>query len=120
MAAANKELVKKCIQDIWIDHHPSGFVKYFTKDYIQHNPFGTDGTSSLEGFFGGINSFFMKLFFLNKINYEPGVMIGEGDFVVAHGRFYGFGPKPKIALDMLKLKDGKIVEHWYDTGYISL
>lgn len=36
----------------------------------------------------------------------------SGDFVMAHGRFTGFGPKPLIAVDIFRIQDGKLVEHW--------
>ena len=47
------------------------------------------------------------------LKYEPGVIAAEGDFVLAHGRFSGFGaPVNWIAADIVRLKDGILVEHW--------
>ena len=31
---------------------------------------------------------------------------------MVHGRYTGFGPKPLVAVDISRLKDGKLVEHW--------
>ena len=39
-------------------------------------------------------------------------MLADGDFVAVHGRYTGVGPKPLIAVDMFRVKDGKLVEHW--------
>jgi predicted SnoaL-like aldol condensation-catalyzing enzyme len=40
-------------------------------------------------------------------------MVAEGDFVMVHGRFSGFGqPVNWIAADILRMKDGILVEHW--------
>ena len=40
-------------------------------------------------------------------------MVAEGDFVMVHGRFSGFGqPMNWIAADILRIKDGILVEHW--------
>ena len=38
--------------------------------------------------------------------------VAEGDLVMVHGRYTGWGPKPKVAVDIFRLKDGKVVEHW--------
>ena len=47
------------------------------------------------------------------MKYEPGVVIADGDFVIVHGRFSGFGaPVNWIAADILVVKDGILMEHW--------
>jgi hypothetical protein len=47
------------------------------------------------------------------LRYEPGVSVAEGDFVIIHGRFSGFGlPVNWIAADIIRMKDGILVEHW--------
>ena len=39
--------------------------------------------------------------------------MAEGDFVMVHGRFSGFGaPVNWIATDILRVKNGILVEHW--------
>jgi predicted SnoaL-like aldol condensation-catalyzing enzyme len=41
------------------------------------------------------------------------VIVAEGDFVIVHGRFSGFGqPASWIAADILRIEDGILVEHW--------
>ena len=47
------------------------------------------------------------------LKYEPGVIVADGDFVIVHGRFSGFGaPANWIAADILRIEDGILVEHW--------
>ena len=47
------------------------------------------------------------------LRYEAGLVVAEGDFVIAHGRFSGFGPMVNwIAADILRIQDGTLVEHW--------
>ena len=47
------------------------------------------------------------------LKYESGTVVAEGDFVIVHGRFSNFGwPANWIAADILRLKDGVLVEHW--------
>lgn len=40
--------------------------------------------------------------------------MAEGDFVIVHGRFSGHGLARVnwIAADILRIKDGVLVEHW--------
>jgi predicted SnoaL-like aldol condensation-catalyzing enzyme len=38
--------------------------------------------------------------------------VAEGDLVMVHGRYVGWGPKPMIAFDIFRLADGKVAEHW--------
>jgi predicted SnoaL-like aldol condensation-catalyzing enzyme len=46
-------------------------------------------------------------------NYEPGMIVAEKDFVIVHGRFSGMGqPVNWIAADVLRIKDGILIEHW--------
>ena len=44
--------------------------------------------------------------------YEPGLVVAEGDFVTIHGRYFGWGPKPMVAVDIFSVANGKIAEHW--------
>ena len=37
--------------------------------------------------------------------------IAEGDLVMVHGPYVGWGPKPLVAVDIFKVKNGKVVEH---------
>ena len=47
------------------------------------------------------------------LKYEPGAILADGDFVIVHGRFSGFGaPVNWIAADILRIEDGALVEHW--------
>ena len=39
--------------------------------------------------------------------------MAEGDFVIVHGRFSDFGePVNWISADIVRIKDGILVEHW--------
>jgi predicted SnoaL-like aldol condensation-catalyzing enzyme len=44
--------------------------------------------------------------------YEPGLIVAEGELVIAHGRFLSHGqPKNWIAADIVRIADGILVEH---------
>jgi predicted SnoaL-like aldol condensation-catalyzing enzyme len=47
------------------------------------------------------------------LKYEPGLVVAEGDYMILHGGFSGFGlPVNWIAADILRIKDGVLAEHW--------
>ena len=48
----------------------------------------------------------------SDFKYEPGMVIAEGDYVMIHGRYIGWAPKPLVAVDIFRVVDGKLVEHW--------
>jgi len=49
---------------------------------------------------------------LTAVTYEPGMAVADGDLVMVHGRYTGWGPKPMVAVDIFRVKDGKVVDHW--------
>jgi predicted SnoaL-like aldol condensation-catalyzing enzyme len=77
---------------------------FWSHDYIQHSapiPPGRDG-----------------LFNLVKASppdrrYENTLTVADGDYVMLHGRLSTTGPQAKrIAVDIVRLEDGLIAEHW--------
>ena len=44
--------------------------------------------------------------------YQPGVVAADGDYVMVHGRYVGWGPKPMVGVDIFRVANGKIAEHW--------
>jgi len=41
------------------------------------------------------------------------MIVAEGDLVIVHGRFSGFGaPMNWIAADIVRIEEGILVEHW--------
>lgn len=41
------------------------------------------------------------------------MIVADGEWVIVHGRFSGFGaPVNWIAADILRVRDGILVEHW--------
>jgi len=45
--------------------------------------------------------------------YEPGVILAERDYVIAHGRYSGLGfPASCIVTDIIRMEDGVFIEHW--------
>src|SRR5882762_10259280 len=76
--------------------------RYWSPAYIQHSAHIAPGR---EGLFNLIKSLPPTL------KYEPGAIVADGDIVIVHGRFSGFGaPANWIAADILRSEDG-VLEH---------
>ena len=44
---------------------------------------------------------------------EPGMAVAEGGLVMVHGRYVGWAaPKPMTAVDIFRIEDGEVAEHW--------
>jgi predicted SnoaL-like aldol condensation-catalyzing enzyme len=100
----NKALVLEAFDTLFNKRDYAAAEKYWSPNYIQHSAHIEPGR---DGLFNLIESIPPTL------KYEPGVIVAEGDFVIVHGRFSGFGrPVNWIAADILRIKDGILVEHW--------
>jgi predicted SnoaL-like aldol condensation-catalyzing enzyme len=102
-AQTNKEIVVAGMQGLFVARDVSVIDKYWAPDYVQHNPMVPNGSAVLKGFVGNFGPNF---------KYEPGMVVAEGDLVMVHGRYTGIGPKTMIGVDIFRLVNGKIVEHW--------
>ena len=100
---ANKALVLAGIKGVFIDRDPSAFDRLFSADYRQHNPQIPNGPEAIKALLGNLSRDF---------KYEPGLVMADGDYVSIHGRYTGWGPKPMIAVDIFRVANGKIAEHW--------
>lgn len=99
----NKELVQTAITEAFVNRDKTAIDKYWSDQYIQHNPQVPNGREGLKQLLGSLGSDF---------KYDIGLIVADGDFVMVHGRYLGFGPKPLVAVDIFRIKDGKLAEHW--------
>jgi len=100
----NKTLVLQAFDLLFNKRDYAAAEKYWSPHYIQHSAHIAPGR---EGLFNLIKSLPPAL------KYEPGTIVAEGDFVIVHGRFSGFGaPVNWIAADIVRIENGILVEHW--------
>src|SRR6266403_2276431 len=100
----NKALVLKAFDTLFNKRDYAAAEGYWSANYIQHSAHIEPGR---EGLLSLIKSSPPTL------KYEPGLIVAEGDFVIVHGRFSGFGaPMNWIAADIVRIKNGILVEHW--------
>ena len=100
----NKALVLEAFDTLFNKRDYVAAERYWSPHYIQHSAHIAPGR---EGLFDLIKSLPPML------KYEPGAIVAEGDLVIVHGRFSGFGaPVNWIAADILRIENGILVEHW--------
>ena len=100
----NKELVLKAFDTLFNKRDYAAAERYWSPNYIQHSAHIEPGR---KGLFNLIKTM------PPKFKYEPGTIVAEGDFVIVHGRFSDFGePVNWISADIVRIKDGILVEHW--------
>jgi predicted SnoaL-like aldol condensation-catalyzing enzyme len=100
----NKALVLEAFDTLFNKRDYVAAERYWSPHYIQHSAHIEPGR---DGLFNLIKSIPPTL------KYEPGTIVAEGDFVIVHGRFSGFGaPVNWIAADILHVQNGILVEHW--------
>jgi predicted SnoaL-like aldol condensation-catalyzing enzyme len=100
----NKALVLEAFETLFNKRDYVAAERFWSPNYIQHSAHIAPGRA---GLFNLVKSQPQTL------RYEPGVIVADGDFVIVHGRFSGFGrPANWIAADILRIKDGILFEHW--------
>jgi predicted SnoaL-like aldol condensation-catalyzing enzyme len=100
----NKTLVLEAFDTLFNRRDYAAAERFWSPGYIQHSAHIAPGR---EGLFSLVKSLPATL------RYEPGLVVADGDFVIVHGRFSGFGaPANWIAADILRLEDRVLVEHW--------
>ena len=81
--------------------------KYFGPKYIQHNPGAQDGIDGFKAFLA-----FLRDKFPNSHS-EIKKVFAEGDYVILHVHAVREpGTRGRAIVDIFRLEDGKIVEHW--------
>ena len=117
----NKQLARDMWQEIIVDYKPEAVLKYISPDYIQHDPAVPPGRQFL---YEAVKE--LQAEKAENPNAKPHTtkrvidVLAEGDLVVMV--FEVDVPEPDDpsktyvanAFDMLRYKDGVIVEHWDD------
>ncbi len=116
--AENKEIVGLVGDSVFNKHDFSLLEQYMTEGYIQHNPLVPQGRE-------GFRQFFEATFVgVPDWSYTLSHIAAEGDFVWVHGTYSGTHEGEWLgipatgkgfaitAVDIFRLEDGKLAEHW--------
>jgi predicted SnoaL-like aldol condensation-catalyzing enzyme len=103
-AERNKNIVLDAFDTLFNKRDYAAAERFWSPDYIQHSAHIEPGR---DGLFNLIKNAPPTL------KYEPGTIVADEEFVIVHGRFSNIGlPVNWIAADILRIKDGILVEHW--------
>ena len=104
IASKNKALVLKAFDTLFNRRDYAAAERFWSPHYVQHSAHIAPGRAGL---------FHLIKSLPPTLKYEPGTIVAEGDVVIVHGRFSGFGlPVNWIAADMLRIENEMLVEHW--------
>jgi predicted SnoaL-like aldol condensation-catalyzing enzyme len=100
----NKALVLEAFDTLFNKRDYAAAERFWSPEYIQHSAHIAPGREGLFDLIKGLPP---------TLRYEPGTILAEGDFVILHGRFSGFGLAVNwIAADIVRIQNGILVEHW--------
>ena len=100
----NKAIVLEAIDTLFNKRDYTAAERFWSPHYIQHSAHIEPGR---DGLFNLVKAAPPSL------KYEHGVILAEGDYVIVHGRISNIGlPANWITADIVRLKNGIIVEHW--------
>src|SRR5260221_8053796 len=98
----NKSLVLEGFDTLFNKRDYAAAEKFWSPNYIQHSARIEAGRDGLFNLVKGSPS---------TLKYEPGLIVADGDYVIVHGRFSGFGaPVNWIAADILRIENGIFAE----------
>src|ERR1700738_2917095 len=100
--ARNKAIVLEAFDTLFNKKDYGAAEKFWSPNYVQHSAHIPPGR---DGLFGLIKSMPPTL------KYENSLILAEGDMLMVHGRFSGFGQPAWIALDIVRMEDGRLAEH---------
>lgn len=105
MAEANKELVLKAGKELFRDLDLTALDRYWSDTYVQHNPLYPNGKGPLRALIqsaidAGVST-----------QVEIKRVAADGDLVWVHTKSLFFG-KELATVEIFRVANGKIVEHW--------
>jgi len=103
----NVALVKKGMDALFKDFDEKAMRKYYTADYIQHNPHVPTGLEAVIGLLPALKE--------ANFGYATHRYIEDGELVLTHTTYHNaevFGANKVVAFDIWRIEDGKIAEHW--------
>lgn len=103
LAASNKAIVVEYLDAVFNQRNLAKAETYWAGNMIQHNPGMPNGLDVLRGFISSKSP---------SPTYEPGLVMEDGNLVMIHGRYTNWFGKNMIAVDIFRLDNGKVVEHW--------
>ncbi|MFG3322821.1 nuclear transport factor 2 family protein [Streptomyces sp. NPDC048171] len=101
-AEGNVGIVLTAMRELFAEKDLTAIDRYWAEPYIQHSPRMPNGLDALRDVVPGLEGF----------SWEPQRIAAQGDLVFTHSIVHGWAPGPVAIVDIFRLDDGRIVEHW--------
>ena len=100
----NKALLLEAFDTLFNRRDYTAAERFWSDSYIQHSAHIAPGRSGL---------FDLIRTLPDTLRYENQLIVADGDYVIAHGRFSGNGRSAAwIAADIVRFENGRLAEHW--------
>ncbi|OYX48795.1 MAG: hypothetical protein B7Y90_09100 [Alphaproteobacteria bacterium 32-64-14] len=106
MSANNKQIVTEAYQRIFGDLDVSAVDEFMSKDFVQHNPTTPDGPEGVKQL---VQMLISQGVPKQKCQYKH--VIADGDIVILHTPYQMAGKEWRF-IDIYRVANGKLVEHW--------
>jgi predicted SnoaL-like aldol condensation-catalyzing enzyme len=103
LAERNKECALKAFDTLFNHRDYEAASRMWSESYRQHSTHIKPGRAGL---------FERARSFPPNAKYENVLAVAEGDYVVLYGRFTIGAPRPMIVANILRIENGRLVEHW--------
>ncbi|MGW8744520.1 nuclear transport factor 2 family protein [Streptomyces sp. NPDC055794] len=101
-AEGNVGIVLTAMRELFVDKDLTAIDRYWAEPYVQHSPRMPNGLDALRDVVPGLEGF----------SWEPQRIAAQGDLVFTHGIVHGWAAGPVAIVDIFRLDEGRIVEHW--------
>jgi predicted SnoaL-like aldol condensation-catalyzing enzyme len=99
----NKALLLEGFETLFNRRDFEAAKRYWSPDYIQHSAHIPPGREGLFNLVQGLPS---------EMKYENALILAEGEYVMAHGRYTRPGMPNWVVVDVMRIRDGVFEEHW--------
>ena len=107
-AKQNKQLVLDAYQGLFGDHDLAVVDQYWARNYIQHNPYMSDGRDSVKEFVQKMGMQSWPKFKVNVLR-----VAADGDLVFLQTVQPKTDKSPEtVIVDIFRVENGMIAEHW--------
>ncbi|MFF2225263.1 nuclear transport factor 2 family protein [Streptomyces globisporus] len=101
-ARRNIDIVTTAMRELFVEKDLTALHRHWAEPYVQHSPQLPDGLDTLRAAVPGLEGF----------SWEPQRVAAQGDLVFTHSLVHGWGPGPTVIVDIFRLENDRIVEHW--------
>lgn len=99
----NRALVLDAMTSLFQNRDVSAVERLYAADYVQHNPALPQGRAALAELLPQLPP---------NLFYEPGLIVAQDAWVAIHGRIRGWADAPQVVIDLFRIENGKLAEHW--------